>query len=137
MPRPQFRRRVGQRPRAALFKPSGIPARDLDEIQLTLDECEALRLADLEGLYQEVAAEQMGISRQTFGRILNSAHRKTAEALVRGRSLRISGGSVSNGKEAERHFLCLTCGGGWDEPFGKNRPVNCHKCGADTIRRVR
>lgn len=61
----------------------------LDEIRLAMDELEALRLADLEGLYQEDAARAMGVSRQTFARIVDSARRKVAEALVHGKALRI------------------------------------------------
>jgi predicted DNA-binding protein (UPF0251 family) len=59
---------------------------------MTLDEFEAIRLADLEGLYQEQAAGRMQVSRPTFGRIIESAHRKVAEALVQGRALVIRGG---------------------------------------------
>ena len=55
---------------------------------------EAIRLADLEGMYQEHAAENMGISRQTFGRIIESAHKKVAEALIKGKALRIEGGKA-------------------------------------------
>lgn len=62
----------------------------LEEVRLELAELEALRLADFESLYQEVAARQMGVSRQTFGNILNSAHRKVAEALLQGKALLIS-----------------------------------------------
>lgn len=61
---------------------------------MTLDEFEALRQADLGGLYQEQAAEQMGVSRPTFSRIIESAHRKVADALVHGKALRIEGGPV-------------------------------------------
>ena len=60
-----------------------------------MDEFEAIRLADLEGLYQEDAADRMGISRQTFGRIVASAHAKVAEALVKGKALKIEGGAVA------------------------------------------
>jgi predicted DNA-binding protein (UPF0251 family) len=67
---------------------------DLDEVVMTLDEFEALRLADLDGLYQQRAAEQMNVSRATFSRIIDSAHRKTADALVHGKALRIEGGAV-------------------------------------------
>jgi predicted DNA-binding protein (UPF0251 family) len=66
----------------------------LDEVILTKDEWEAVRLADLEGLYQESAAEMMKISRPTFGRIIESAHRKIADALVNGKALKIEGGNV-------------------------------------------
>lgn len=61
-----------------------------EQVTLDLDELEALRLADLLGLYQEQAAEKMGVSRATFGRILESAHRKVAGALVEGKVLRFN-----------------------------------------------
>ena len=63
-----------------LFKPAGIPGRDLETLSLTSDEVEALRLVDADGLFQEAAARQMGISRPTLGRVLNEARRKTALA---------------------------------------------------------
>ncbi|MEO0114765.1 MAG: DUF134 domain-containing protein [candidate division WOR-3 bacterium] len=94
MARPPFCRRIGFLPNVSYFKPRGIPCSLLEEVILTKDELEAVRLADLEGLYQEVAAERMGISRPTFGRIIESAHRKIAEALVKGKALRIEGGNV-------------------------------------------
>ncbi len=61
---------------------------------MSLDEFEAIRLGDLEGLYQEEAAELMKVSRPTFSRIIDSAHRKVADALVHGKALRIEGGPV-------------------------------------------
>lgn len=67
----------------------------LDEVVITLDELESVRLADFEGLYQERAAELMGVSRPTFGRIVESARRKIADALVHGKVLRIAGGPVA------------------------------------------
>jgi len=66
----------------------------LEEINLALDELEAVRLADLEGLYQEDAAKKMNISRQTFGNIINSAHKKIADALLNAKALKIEGGKV-------------------------------------------
>jgi len=65
---------------------------------MTLDEFEAIRLADLDGLYQEKAAEQMNVSRPTFSRIVESAHRKLADALVHGKALVIGGGVVEIGR---------------------------------------
>ncbi len=94
MSRPPCCRRVEGKPIVSVFKPTGIPARDLTTVVMTLDEFEAVRLADLEGLYQAGAAERMGISRPTFGRIIESAHRKIAQALVGGQALVIEGGSV-------------------------------------------
>ncbi|MFA5159469.1 MAG: DUF134 domain-containing protein [Candidatus Omnitrophota bacterium] len=91
MPRPFKCRRVCGTPGADYFKPRGIPLSDLQEIDLTLDEFEAIRLADLEGLYQEDAAKKMAISRQTFGNIIASAHKKVADAIVNGKALKIAG----------------------------------------------
>jgi predicted DNA-binding protein (UPF0251 family) len=95
VPRPHCRRWISTEPAATLFKPAGIPLSALEEVAMTLDELEALRLADLEGLYQEEAAGRMGVSRPTFGRILESARRKAAEALALGKALRIEGGPVA------------------------------------------
>lgn len=94
MPRPCCLRHVGFTPSAVLFKPAGVPACALEQVTLTLDEVEALRLADLNGLYQEQAAERMKISRPTFSRIVESARRKVAEALIHGKALRLEGGAV-------------------------------------------
>ena len=94
MPRPFCCRRIAGQPGASIFKPIGIPMRTLDEVVMTLDEFEAIRLADLDGLYQEAAAKQMGVSRPTFSRISAAAHRKVADALVHGKALRIEGGPV-------------------------------------------
>jgi uncharacterized protein len=98
VPRPFCCRRIAGTPAAPIFKPIGIPVRELDGVTMTLDEFEAMRLADLDGLYQEQAAEQMNVSRPTFSRIVDSAHRKMADALVHGKVLRIEGGSVQRGE---------------------------------------
>jgi len=71
------------------FKPQGIPMRNLEEIELNLDEIEAIRLADIEEMYQVDAAKKMGISRQTFGNIIARAHKKIATALLEGKALRL------------------------------------------------
>jgi len=94
MPRPRHCRRVGCLPQATFYKPRGIPLSILQHVNLTVDELEAIRLADLQGLYQEQSAEKMNISRQTFGRILESAHKKIADALVNGKALSIQGGPI-------------------------------------------
>ena len=94
MPRPKLPRQIWNMPTAIWYKPAGIPLRTLAEVVVTLDELEALRLADFEGLYQEQVAARMNVSRPTVGRILASAHRKLAEALVQGKAIRLEGGSV-------------------------------------------
>jgi len=83
---------------AVYFKPQGIPMRCLEEIELELDEVEALRLADIEDLYQADAAARMGVSRQTFGNIISRAHKKVATAILGGKALRIA----TSGESIER-----------------------------------
>lgn len=93
MPRPPIKRRIGHCAPVTYFKPQGIPLRMLETVELAADELEAIRLADFEGLYQEQAAEQMGVSRQTFGLIIARAHKKVAEALTHGKAIRVEGGT--------------------------------------------
>ena len=100
MARPRKCRCVKARPNAFFFKPRGIPLTELEEVSISLDEFEAIRLADYEGLYHEDAASKMEISRPTFGRILNEAHRKIAECLVKGKALRIEVNNTN--KEVEQ-----------------------------------
>ena len=94
MSRPCCLRHINHAPTAVYFKPAGVPACTLEQVVLRLDEVESLRLADLQGLYQAQAAEQMKISRPTFTRIIESARRKVAEALIHGKALRLEGGTV-------------------------------------------
>ncbi len=94
MPRRCRCRRIRCQPDVNYFKPRGIPLDQLEEVTLKLDEWEALRLADWEGLYQKEAAARMGISRQTFGNIIESAHKKIADVLLHAKALKIEGGEV-------------------------------------------
>ncbi len=100
--RPQQSRSVRHEPDVTMFSPRGIPWKVLEKVNLTRDELEALRLADLRGLYQEDAARKMNISRQTFGRIITSAHKKVADVLINGKAIRIHGGEVMPVQETER-----------------------------------
>jgi len=94
MPRPCCLRHIDVNPCAVYFKPAGIPVHMLAEVVLTLAELESLRLADLNGLYQEQAAEKMKISRPTFSRVIEQARRKVADALIHGKAVRIETGSA-------------------------------------------
>jgi len=134
MARPVQCRRIGGMPRSNYFKPRGIPLSVLEEVILTVDELEAVRLADLEGLYQEQAAEKMNVSRQTFGRIIVSAHKKVADALVQGKALKIEGGEFE--MASTRRFRCYDCQHSWELPFGTGRPGNCPSCKSGNIRRA-
>ncbi|MFH0913203.1 MAG: DUF134 domain-containing protein, partial [Candidatus Omnitrophota bacterium] len=88
--RPKKYRIVRVDPRISQFSPRGRPGRP-DEIDLAMDEFEAVRLADFKGLRQEEAAESMHISQQTFSRVLKRAHKAIADAIVQGKIIRIQG----------------------------------------------
>lgn len=132
MARPFKCRRVAFMPDVTFFKPAGIPLRDLEEIQLSLEEVEAIRLKDNDGLEQEEGAEKMNISRPTFQRVLNSARRKIADALINGKAIKIEGG---NFEMAMRRFRCLE-GHEWEVPFEvmiSAPPEFCPKCKTPNI----
>ncbi len=131
MPRPRCCRRVAGEPVCKIFKPAGVPASSLEEVVLSIDEYEAIRLADLEGLYHEHAAESMGVSRQTFGRIVEVARGKIARVLVEGLALRIEGGEIVMAEQ--RTFKCRQCQHIWGMPFGTGRPDNCPECKSKDI----
>lgn len=133
MARPLSCRRVSTEPPSKFFKPRGIPLAGLEAVTMTVDECEAIRLADLEGLYQEGAAERMGISRPTFGRIIDSAHKKIADALVNGKALEIKGGEIE--MVNQRGFVCSDCQHKWTVPYGTGRPAACPQCQSRNIHR--
>jgi len=116
------------------FKPAGVPGHDLAEVTLSLDELEATRLADLEGLYQEEAARLMEVSRQTFGNIVAAARRKLADCVVNGKLLRIQGGAVR--LAGPRAFACESCRRHWSLPFGTGRPEACPGCRSHDIHRT-
>lgn len=98
MPRPVKCRMINAMPEVTYFKPRGVPLRQLNEVYVPLEGFEALRLANLEGMGHEDAAAQMGISRQTFGRILSKANHIVAKALVEGMALCIQGGNYAVGE---------------------------------------
>ncbi len=126
-------RRVAFIPEVTNFKPVGVSLRDLARVRLSVEEAEAIRLKDLEGLGQEECARGMSISRSTFHRVLESARTKLADALLNGKAIRIEGG---NFEMAMRRFRC-TNGHEWDVPFEVmvNQPPRlCPTCDTLNIR---
>ena len=93
MPRPCKIRRVVGRPNSSYFKPAGIPKVNLEESVLAADEFEAVRLKDLLSLDQNDCAEKMNISQPTFHRLVLSARKKIADAIVNGKAIKIEGGT--------------------------------------------
>jgi predicted DNA-binding protein (UPF0251 family) len=125
--RPFKTKLVKEEPRTDYFKPRGIPLTELEEVILRIEELEALRLVDLEGLYQEDAAKEMGVSRQTLQRMLMESRAKVIDALVNGKALRIEGGNYILAQGGGR-YRCGRCGeeityrakrrrSGWGCPF--------------------
>ena len=135
MARPHHCRIVRQVPRCATFKPAGIPALLLEQVTLTLDEFEALRLGDLEGMYQEEAAARMNVSRATYARIVESARRKVARVLVEGLALQIEGGSVQI--RGMRKFACRGCGHHWSAARRGGQRRTCPACAGVDLRSSR
>jgi len=125
-------RRVGFIPRVTYFKPAGVRLDQSQEICLAVEEAEAIRLKDLEGLEQEECAQRMNVSRTTFARVLNSARQKMADALLNGKAIRIEGG---NFEMAARRFMCVN-GHEWDVPFEvmiNTPPQFCPTCNTPGI----
>jgi len=139
MPRPRFRRRIGWLPEHRYFWPEGLDPSQSDEIVLEPDEVEALRLADLQGLHQEEAAESMGISRPTFGRIIESAHAKVADALVNGKAIRLmmpAEGFELNPVPAGPGGFCVCPVCGFRKPHEAGKPCRkevCPNCGSAMV----
>jgi uncharacterized protein len=125
MPRPRKCRFVTQKPGVTFFKPQGIPLRLLEHVQITVDELEALRLADFLDMSHEEAARQLQVSRPTVTRMLARAHQAIAEALVVGKAIRIEGGDYVL-KGLERH--CPKCGAQWFAVDGSTTTQVCSQC---------
>lgn len=121
------------RPTVTTFKPAGVPSRELASVTLPLDELEALRLSDLEGQEHAAAAQAMGISRQTFGRLLGQGRQKVADALLNGKALVFEGGVVATCRR--RRWVCAACGNTFEAEPG-TRLKGCPACGASAVRRL-
>ncbi|MDD5727710.1 MAG: DUF134 domain-containing protein [Victivallales bacterium] len=126
MPRPEKYRNIRIPPGFDFFKPAGIFGNTLEQTVLSLDEYEALRLADYEGLDHCDAAGKMQISRPTFTRLLARARRKLTGFIVEGRALRISGGAVHFSQNLIR---CLDCGARFPAALTEAKHV-CPECGS-------
>lgn len=131
MVKPRKIRNVLYPPWMHAFGPHGPDIRqDIQEVILTIDEYESIRLADHENLKQEEAAGRMNISRPTFTRLVDSARKKIADAMVNGKIIRIEGGSYTFLKNRMR---CISCGNMWDVDKRKTDTEGCPVCGGVRI----
>jgi predicted DNA-binding protein (UPF0251 family) len=134
MPKPKKDRFVLQPPSVVYFKPQGVPLFQLEQVVLGVDEYEALRLVDMEGLQQQEAAERMKVSRATCARILEGAHRKVAEALTVGKAIRIEGGNFVLGSN---RYRCRECNTSWEIRLSGReqapQPLSCPRCRSDKV----
>jgi predicted DNA-binding protein (UPF0251 family) len=136
MVRPKKNRLVAFHPGINYFKPRGIPMVDLEEVRLGVDELESIRLSDLIGLSYEEAGRKMGVSRATFGRIIQRARTVIADALINGKAINVEGGSYTITGEEKRIFACDKCKHEWEEPLGTGRPEKCPSCNSDYFHRI-
>ncbi len=125
-------RLVKNPPNSSLFKPAGVAVNELNMIKLTIDEYEAIRLADYEGLDQQEASEKMGISRPTFTRLIQKAREKVSTFIIESRCLSIEGGNI--------HFKsdiieCTKCGTRIEKEF-EAKDVRCPNCGGTEFRSI-
>ncbi len=134
MAKPKKERFVMQPPSAVYYKPQGIPLYQLEQVILAVEEYEAVRLVDYEGLQQKDAAERMKVSRATCARILESARHKIAAALTGGKAIRIQGGSFVLGRN---RFRCRDCSTFWETPADDDTEVpgtlSCPRCRSDRV----
>jgi predicted DNA-binding protein (UPF0251 family)/DNA-directed RNA polymerase subunit RPC12/RpoP len=133
--RPTKWRKVEFIPNVQYFVPYDIDAEDLQENVMRIEELEAIRLRDLEGMEQEECAEKMEVSRQTFQRILNAARGKIADSLIYGKAIRIEGGNYTRNICPVK---CLDCGKQWNESYENFEKIlmgefNCPECNSKRI----
>ena len=148
MPRPRLRRRISLKPNTTYFKPAGIRFVDLKETIITLEEFEAIRLIDLKSTQQIKAAKQMHISQPTLSRLLISARKKLADAIINGKAIKIQGGmyKIISPKRRGRmggvsagpggNCICPTCGKVYKHKIGiPCYQRKCDKCGTKMTRK--
>jgi uncharacterized protein len=148
MPRPRIPRRVYSEPNVTYFKPAGVMMNRLEQVIISVDEFEAVRLKDYEGIEQVKAAKKMKISQPTFQRLLLSVRRKLADAMVNGKAIKIEGGDYmirdslkgrgrmgGSGEGPSGECVCTKCG--HKVPHERGVPCyqrKCPECGAAMTR---
>jgi predicted DNA-binding protein (UPF0251 family) len=135
MPRPTKWRRIEYIPEYRYFIPTDVTKYELEENIIKVEELEAIRLRDLEGLDQETCAERMEVSRQTFQRIYNMAKEKVADSLINGKAIRVKGGKYT---QKICQLVCNDCGNTWESRVedieeGADEAVKCPECSSVNV----
>ena len=129
MSRPKNNRIVYEPPSYTEFKPAGVSVKSLEEIQLNLDEFEAIRLADMLGMSHEEAANEMGVSRSTFSRLIVKSRKKIANFFFQGKLLTVAGGNIHFRKNI---IKCSSCGHMFKIDIGTVMSA-CPECGSKNL----
>ena len=129
MSRPKKERMVHKPPLYTAFKPVGIMRSTLQQLVLSLDEYEAIRLADYMGMEHVEAAEEMEISRSTFTRLIEKARKKISQFIIEGKQLFIEGGNIHFRGNVIR---CTDCGHMFNIGFDNNM-IKCPTCGSTNL----
>lgn len=129
MPRPKNNRIVYEPPSYTEFKPAGVSVKSLEEVQLSLDEFEAVRLSDQLGMSHEEAANEMGISRSTFSRVIVKSRKKIADFFFQGKLLTVTGGNIHFRKNI---IKCSDCGHMFKIDIG-TLMSQCPECGSKNL----
>lgn len=159
MPRPKKKRTIRFNPEVDYFKPRGVPISEIENVEISLEELEALRLVDVECMKQTEAAKRMEISQSTLHRVLTEGRKKIAEALTEGKAIRLRGGDYKMIRGRGRGPLagsgrggrgrmggpyaagpggnceCPSCGHTVSHPAGTPcTSMECPKCGTKMVR---
>lgn len=129
MPRPKNNRIVYEPPSYTEFKPAGVSIKSLEKIQLSLDEFETIRLADMLGMSHEEAANEMGISRSTFSRLIVKSRKKIANFFFHGKLLSVTGGNIHFRKNT---IKCPNCGHMFKIDIGTTMSA-CPECSSKNL----
>lgn len=129
MARPTKVRTVDFFPECTHFIPVGKPRCEIEDINLKVEELEAMRLKDIEELSQEECAVKMNVSRQTFQNIIDSARKKVTLALTKGQSIKIDGG---NYRAKFCKFKCYDCGNIYEINYEQDKE-KCPACGSNRV----
>ncbi|HAO20594.1 MAG TPA: hypothetical protein DCQ37_09055 [Desulfobacteraceae bacterium] len=135
MVRPKKNRIVSLNPDIGYFTPGDVPAADVDVIKLSVEEREALRLSDILDMSYEEAGKKMGVSRATFGRIIQRARKIIADALINRKAIHIKGGNYTVVNEKPT-FICDKCSQRWEETRKKLGTERCPACKHEYFQRV-